>query len=201
MLRLLGRNTSGNVQKVIFLLEELGLPYAREDYGRQFNNTADAAYLSLNPNGKVPTLVDDKVVIWESNSILRYLCNKQKNTELYPADPAPRSEVERWMDWMLAALNPCYVGIFKEAKKAPNERAASWESDAKDLKAQLEILDGALKGKDWAAGDKFSLADIALAPVVHRCLDFPVTLPELAALKAWRKKLTERPAFRKAVGL
>ncbi|MBV5331926.1 glutathione S-transferase N-terminal domain-containing protein, partial [bacterium] len=57
MLRLLGRNTSGNVQKVIFLLEELGLPYAREDYGRQFNNTADNAYLSLNPNGKVPTLL------------------------------------------------------------------------------------------------------------------------------------------------
>lgn len=201
MLRLLGRNTSGNVQKVIFLLEELGLPYTREDYGRQFNNTADAAYLSLNPNGKVPTLVDDKVVIWESNTILRYLSNKQKNTDLYPADPAQRSEVERWMDWMLAALNPSYLGIFKEAKKAPNERAASWEADSKDLKAQLEILDGALKGKTWAAGDKFSLADIALGPVVHRCLDFPVELPELTAAKAWRKKLTERPAFRKAVGL
>ncbi|WP_303980420.1 glutathione S-transferase family protein [Dongia mobilis] len=201
MLRLLGRNTSGNVQKVIFLLEELGLPYTREDYGRQFNNTADAAYLGLNPNGKVPTLLDDKVVIWESNTVLRYLCNKQKNTELYPADPAQRSEVERWMDWMLAALNPSYLGIFKEAKKAPGERAPSWDADSKDLKAQLEILDGALKGKAWAAGDKFSLADIALGPVVHRCLDFPVDLPELAALKAWRKKLTERAAFRKAVGM
>jgi glutathione S-transferase len=201
MLRLLGRNTSGNVQKVIFLLEELGLPYAREDYGRQFNNTADDAYLSLNPNGKVPTLLDDKVVIWESNTILRYLCNKQKNTDLYPADPAQRSEVERWMDWMLAALNPSYLGIFKEAKKAPGERAASWDADSKDLRAQLEILNGALKGKTWAAGDKFSLADIALGPVVHRCLDFPVDLPELAALKAWRKGLTERAAFRKAVGI
>lgn len=201
MLRLLGRNTSGNVQKVIFLLEELGVPYNREDYGRQFNNTADAAYLSLNPNGKVPTLVDDKVVIWESNTILRYLCNKLKNTELYPADPAQRSEVERWMDWMLAALNPSYLGIFKEAKKAPNERGPSWEADSKDLKAQLEILNAALTGKKWVLGDKFSLADVALGPVVHRCLDFPVELPELAALKAWRKGLTERSAFRKAVGL
>ncbi len=201
MLRLLGRNTSGNVQKVIFLLEEIGLPYSREDYGRQFNNTADAAYLSLNPNGKVPTLVDDKVVIWESNTILRYICNKHHKDDLYPTDPAQRSEAERWMDWMLASLNPSYLGIFKEAKKAPNERGPSWEADSKDLRTQLEILDGAMKGKTWVAGDKFSIADIALGPVVHRCIDFPVDLPDLAALKNWRKKLTERPAFRKAVGL
>ena len=82
MLRLLGRNTSGNVQKVIFLLEELGLPYTREDYGRQFNNTQDAAYLKLNPNGKVPTLVDGDVVIWESNTILRYLATKNGKANL-----------------------------------------------------------------------------------------------------------------------
>lgn len=201
MLRLLGRNTSGNVQKVIFLLEELGLPYTREDYGRQFNNTADAAYLALNPNGKVPTLVDDKVVIWESNTILRYLCNKQKNSDLYPADPAARSQVERWMDWMLASLNPSYLGIFKEAKKAPGERAASWDADSKDLKAQLEILNKGIDGKKWAGGNNFSLADIALGPVVIRCLDFPVDLPELGNLAAWRKKLMERPAFKKAIGL
>nr|WP_298685155.1 glutathione S-transferase family protein [uncultured Dongia sp.] len=201
MLRLLGRNTSGNVQKVIFLLEELGLPYAREDYGRQFNNTTDDAYLSLNPNGKVPTLVDDKVVIWESNTILRYLCNKQKNTELYPADPAARTQVERWMDWMLASLNPPYLGIFKEAKKAPGERAASWDADSKDLAAQLGILNKGIAGKKWAGGDSFSLADIALGPVVIRCLDFPVDLPELGNLAAWRKKLMERPAFKKAIGV
>lgn len=201
MLRLLGRNTSGNVQKVIFLLEELGLPYTREDYGRQFNNTTDAAYLSLNPNGKVPTLVDDKVVIWESNTILRYLCNKQNNADLYPADPAQRSKVERWMDWMLAALNPSYLGIFKEAKKAPGERAASWDADAKDLTTQLEILNKGIDGAKWAGGDKFTIADIALGPVVIRCLDFPVDLPAFGNLATWRKNLMERPAFKKAVGL
>src|SRR3546814_6697861 len=71
MLRVLGRGTSGNVQKVVWLLEEMGQSYSREDYGRQFGNTADAAYLALNPSGKVPTLVDGDVVVWESNSILR----------------------------------------------------------------------------------------------------------------------------------
>src|SRR5919109_1889390 len=100
MLRVLGRKTSGNVQKVIWLLEEMKQPYQREDYGRQFGNTADAAYLKLNPNGKVPTLVDGDVVVWESNTILRYLAGKAKSP-LYPADAAKRTQVERWMDWQL----------------------------------------------------------------------------------------------------
>ena len=200
MLRLLGRNTSGNVQKVIFLLEELGTPYTREDYGRQFNNTQDAAYLKLNPNGKVPTLVDGDTVIWESNTILRYLAAKHKKDTLYPSALAARTEVERWMDWVLAAVNYHYVAVFKDSKKAANERAASFETDAKELAAQLSILDGAIAGKAWIAGKDFTLADLALGPIMHRCLDFPIALPALSNLKAWREKLKERPAFKKATG-
>ena len=200
MLRLLGRNTSGNVQKVIFLLEELGTPYTREDYGRQFNNTQDAAYLKLNPNGKVPTLVDGDTVIWESNTILRYLAAKHKKDTLYPTELAARTEVERWMDWLLAAVNYQYVQVFKDSKKAANERAATFEADAKELAAQLSILDGAMAGKAWVAGKDFTIADVALGPVMHRCLDFPIALPALSNLKAWREKLKERPAFKKATG-
>lgn len=200
MLRLLGRNTSGNVQKVIFLLEELGTPYTREDYGRQFNNTQDAAYLKLNPNGKVPTLVDGDTVIWESNTILRYLASKYGKGALYPADLAARTEVERWMDWLLASVNYQYVQVFKDSKKAANERAATFEADAKELGAQLTILDGAMAGKAWVAGKDFTIADVALGPIMHRCLDFPITLPALSNLKAWREKLKERPAFKKATG-
>ena len=200
MLRVLGRATSGNVQKVIWLLEEIGLPYKREDYGRQFNNTGDAAYLKLNPNGKVPTLVDGDTVIWESNSILRYVCNKQGGHALYPSDPVARSQVERWMDWQLSSLNNPYLGIFKEAKKPAAERAASWTTDAKDLKTQLDILEAGMDGKPWLAGPAISLADVCLGPIVHRCLDFPVDLPGLAGLRAWREKLVARPAFKKATG-
>jgi glutathione S-transferase len=200
MLRLLGRNTSGNVQKVIFLLEELGTPYTREDYGRQFNNTQDAAYLKLNPHGKVPTLVDGDVAVWESNTILRYLCNKLNKGALYPADPAARTEVERWMDWLLASVNPYYMAIFKDSKKPANERAATFEADAKELAAQLSILDGVMASKPWIAGKDFTIADVALGPILHRCLDFPIALPALGNLKAWREKLKDRPAFRKATG-
>ena len=200
MLRVLGRATSGNVQKVIWLLEEIGLPYKREDYGRQFNNTGDPAYLKLNPNGKVPTLVDGDSVVWESNTILRYLCNKQGGHALYPSDPAARSQVERWMDWQLASLNNPYLGIFKEAKKPAAERAASWATDAKELKTQLDILEAGMGGQPWLAGQAISLADVCLGPIVHRCLDFPVDLPGLAGLRAWRDKLAARPAFKKATG-
>ncbi len=94
MVKILGRSTSGNVQKVVWLLEELGQPYTREDYGRQFNNTQTEAYLSLNPTGKVPTLVDGDVVVWESNTILRYLCSKAAGGAAHhPTDPAARSQV------------------------------------------------------------------------------------------------------------
>src|ERR1041384_7215459 len=103
-MKLLGRKTSGNVQKVMFLLEELKMPYARVDVGRQFNNTQTPDYLAKNPNAKVPTLEDGEVIIWESNTILRYLATKAKSN-LYPADAAKRAQIEKWMDWQLASLN------------------------------------------------------------------------------------------------
>ena len=96
MIRLLGRQTSGNVQKVIFCLEELGLPYVREDYGRQFGNTLTEAYRKLNPTAKVPTLIDGDLVIWESHTILRYLAAAHGPT-LTGASAAERTMVERWM--------------------------------------------------------------------------------------------------------
>jgi glutathione S-transferase len=197
MLKVLGRATSGNVQKVLFFLEETGTPYAREDYGRQFNNTG-GDYLKLNPNGKVPTVVDGETVIWESNTILRYLATKLGKTDLYPTDAAARTQVERWMDWLLASLNYHYVAVFKDSKKPDTERAPTFAADAKELGAQLEILDQAIAGRSFIAGNSLTLADIAMGPIVHRCLDFPIQLPALTNLRAWRDKLKEKASFKKA---
>ena len=197
MLRVLGRATSGNVQKVLFFLEETGTPYEREDYGRQFNNTG-GDYLKLNPNGKVPTLVDGDTVIWESHTILRYLASKLGKTDLYPTDLAKRTDVERWMDWTLASLNYQYVQVFKDSKKEAAERAPTFAADAKELAAQLAILDGAMAGKQFVAGNNLTLADIALGPIVHRCLDFPIELPALPSVRAWRDRLKAKPSFQKA---
>ena len=197
MLRLLGRNTSGNVQKVIWLLDELGLPYAREDYGRQFGNTVDAAYLGLNPHGKVPTLVDGDVVLWESNTILRYLAAKA-GSDLLPGDAAARARVERWMDWQLGAINPLYMAIFKESRKPEGERRADLQADGDALGEQLAILDRDMEGRDWVAGAAMSVADFCLGPIIHRCFGFPVELPNVARLWAWHERISGRAAFKHA---
>ena len=198
MIRLLGRQTSGNVQKVIFLLEELRVPYVREDYGRQFGNTNTDAYRALNPNAKVPTLVDGGVVIWESNTILRYLA--AKHAGLAGSTPAERSQVERWMDWQLAAVNPPYLAVFKDAKKPANERSADFAAQSADLVAQLKILDGYLAGRPFIALDRFTLAEVALGPIVKRCLEFPIERPALAELTRWQSAIDARPAFAVAIG-
>lgn len=199
MLKLLGRQTSGNVQKVLFLLEEAGLPYVREDYGRQYNNTQTSEYKALNPTSKVPTLVDGEVTIWESNTILRYLA-AVKAPQLTGATPAERTEVECWMDFLLAAVNAPYLVCFKEAKLPEAERSAAFAAAEKDLVAQMVILDGHLAGKAFFALDKLTLADIALAPVLKRCLDFPLARPAQPNLERWITAIAARPAFAAATG-
>ena len=145
MIRLLGRQTSGNVQKVIFCLEEIRLPYVREDYGRQFGNTSTDEYRKLNPNAKVPTLIDGDLVIWESHTILRYLAAVHAPA-LTGATPGERTLVERWMDWLLASLNTPYVAVFKDAKKPAPERAPDFPAQVADLVAQLGILERPPRG-------------------------------------------------------
>ena len=191
MYKLLGRATSGNVQKVIFLFKEMKLPFERADYGRQFENTTTPAYLAMNPTQKVPTLVDGDLSVWESHTILRYVAAKEKSA-LLPADLGARTQVERWMDWLLAALNPAYLGGFRDAKKPQAEHAPD---TVKNLVAELTILEKQLAKSPWVAGADFSLADIALGPIVKRCVAFPFDLPAMPHIAAWLTKLSGRPAF------
>ena len=199
MLRLLGRQTSGNVQKVIFILEELGLPYVREDYGRQFGNTQTDAYRKLNPNAKVPTLLDGDVVIWESHTILRYLAATH-GPQLTGASPADRTLIERWMDWLLGALNGPFLAVFREAGKPPAERHPDFGAQAADLAAQLKIVNEHLASRQWFALDRLTIADIALAPITKRCLAFPIEKPALDDLSRWQRAIEARPTFAVAVG-
>ncbi|RWN28726.1 MAG: glutathione S-transferase family protein [Mesorhizobium sp.] len=197
MYKLLGRQTSGNVQKVLFMLEELGASYKREDYGRQFENTLTAEYKALNPTSKVPTLVDGDTVIWESNTILRYLA-AFGGEQLNGATPAEKTEVERWMDFLLAAVNPGYLAAFKGAKLTPEEQTAEYKEQVKDLVAQLKIVDGHLAGKDFLALGKLTLADIACAPILKRCVDFKIDRPSMPNLERWVAAIAARPAFKAA---
>jgi glutathione S-transferase len=191
MYKLLGRATSGNVQKVIFLLKEINAAYERVDYGRQFENTTTPEYLAINPTQKVPTLVDGDLTVWESHTILRYVAAKEKSA-LIPTDIGARTQVERWMDWLLAALNSAYLGGFRDAKKTEAERAPD---TVKNLVTELAILEKQLGKTPWVAGAEFSLADIALGPIVKRCVAFPFDMPATPNISAWLAKLAERPAF------
>ncbi|MEO1193766.1 MAG: glutathione S-transferase family protein [Pseudomonadota bacterium] len=196
MIKLLGRATSGNVQKVLFALEELAVAYEREDYGRQFGNTG-GDYLALNPNGKVPTLVDGETVIWESNTILRYLANTHGG-KLYPADPLQRAKIDQWMDWQLSTLNTPYVTIFKESKKAPEERGADFSAAAAELSSLLRMADGAFSAEGFLPEAGLTIADICYAPIIKRCLAFPIDTGGLDGLSAWMDAIAARPAFAKA---
>lgn len=197
MLKVLGRKTSGNVQKVLFFLEETGTAYEREDYGRQFENTKTADYVAMNPTSKVPTVVDGDAVIWESNTILRYL-SASYAPELTGSTPAETTEVERWMDFLLAAVNPGYLAAFKGAKQEPSERPAGFDAQLADLHAQMGIVNDHLEGKEFLALGKLSLADIACAPILGRCLNFPYERTSMPALESWFARISERTAFKAA---
>ncbi len=199
MLKLLGRQTSGNVQKVLFALEETGVAYDRQDYGRQFNNTQTPEYKALNANGKVPTLIDGETVIWESNTILRYIA-AIRAPSLTGATPAEKTDVERWMDWLLASINAPYLTMFKDSKKPAGERVSDFDAQGKELALLLALADTHLATREWFALGRLTLADIALGPILKRCLAFPIDLPELPKLKSWAARVEARPAFQAATG-
>ncbi|MGB0631633.1 MAG: glutathione S-transferase family protein, partial [Alphaproteobacteria bacterium] len=123
MLQLKGRTNSSNVMKALWVLDEIGLDYEREDVGGQFGKNHEAPYLNLNPNGRIPTIIDDDLVLWESNSIVRYLASKHSLGTLCPADPADRARCEMWMDWQLTELVNGMVPVFHGLiRKPPEER-------------------------------------------------------------------------------
>ncbi|MGE0802026.1 MAG: glutathione S-transferase family protein [Lautropia sp.] len=112
MLRVLGRSNSINVRKVLWLCAELDLPIAHAETGRDPAELRGPEFLRLNPNGKVPVIVDDSLVLWESNTIIRYLAGRAGRDDLLPAAPLPRARVEQWMDWAATDLNSAWRYAF-----------------------------------------------------------------------------------------
>ena len=197
MIKILGRSTSGNVQKALFLLEEIGKPFEREDYGRLFSNTDTEEYKALNPTSKVPTMLDGDVVVWESNSILRYLAETQAPGFL-GANASENSQINRWLDFLLASINSGYMAAFKGSKQSAEERPPEYAGLVADLAANMALIDAHLAGKDFFALGKLTLADIAMAPIMRRCIDFDIGQGELPNLNRWMDAMTARPAFLKA---
>lgn len=197
-MKLLGRRDAANVQKVLWCLSELGLAAEQENYGGSYGRTAEAAYLAVNPTGKVPTLIDAGVSIWESNTILRYLCNAYDAGSWYPQDPVRRTSTERWMDWQLAALWPGFMPLFIGLRRERRPLSAV-QTLLVQAQAQMALLDRELARHEYLAGIEPTLAEIAVGLFVHRWFELDIPREPLPHLEAWYQRLTTRAGFRRHV--
>ena len=204
MLKIWGRTNSVNVQKVLWCLAELDVPYERVDAGLAYGRNNEPWYLALNPNGRVPLLQDGDFSLWESNTIVRYLAAKHGLGTLCPKSLDTRAHAERWMDWQLSVLVQPVSIVFWNLIRTPatgSDHAAVAKATAEANHAAA-ILDGHLAKHDFVAGPRFTMGDIPVGATVHRWLALPgVQRPPLPALKAWHARLGERLGFRSHVML
>jgi glutathione S-transferase len=197
MLKLWGRLSSVNVQKAAWALEELGLAYERIDAGGAFGLNDTPAYLAMNPTGLVPTLEEeDGFTLWESNAIVRYLAARHDSGGIWPADPRLRAEADRWMDWQTTAFTPAMRDAFWHIVRKPEgERDADLVAASIGASERMAaILDAHLAGRDYVAGDGFTMGDIAAGAAAHRWLNLPVQRESRPAMERWYAGLMRRPA-------
>ena len=201
MLKIWGRNTSINVQKVMWAVGELGLPHERIDVGGAFGRNNEPAYLAMNPNGLVPTLEEeDGFVLWESNSIVRYLAAKYGAGTLEPADLRARARAISWMDWQLTVASPALTPVFWGLIRTPPEKrdAAAIEAGKVKSMAAMKILDAQLETA-FVAGDTLSMGDIPVALVAYRFRRLVEERAGLDNLERWFAAIEQRPAFKEQV--
>lgn len=198
MFKIWGRKTSSNVQKVLWTCAELDIKFERVDIGGPFGGNKEAAYLAMNPNGLVPTVEDNGLIIWESNTIIRYLAATRGGERLHPGDLAQRTEVERWMDWQLASLNQPMSTLLVGYYRTPVDKRdpAALEAARQRGSELWAIVERQLEGRSYIARGAFTFADICLGIFAHRWHVYPIERPNLPRLKAWYDRVAERPGFR-----
>lgn len=199
MLHILGKTSSINVRKVLWTCAELALPFEQEDWGSGFRATGVPEFLALNPNAMVPVIKDGDFVLWESNSIIRYLAGRYHGGSLYPADPSERARCDQWIDWQASELNRSWSYAFlalvrhSPAHQDPRQidlSCANWARHMAMIEGQLE------KTGAFIAGDAFSLADIPIALSINRWLETPLQHGDLPAVEAYMARLAAREAYR-----
>jgi glutathione S-transferase len=204
VLTIYGRTNSVNVQKVLWCLAELAVPYTRIDAGLEHGKNTEAWYLALNPNGKVPLLCDGSFSLWESNSIVRYLAGKHGAGDLCPASLETRALAEAWMDWQLSTLIRPVSIVFQNLYRVPvaQRDMAAVERHVREANEAMNVLDAHLAAQPYVAGSAFTMGDIPVGAVAHRWLEIAgIERPPFSAIRAWRARLAERAAFRAHVQL
>ncbi|WP_458762690.1 glutathione S-transferase family protein [Cupriavidus basilensis] len=200
MLKILGKASSINVRKVLWCCDELGLPFVREDWGSGYRATDTAEFLALNPNAMVPVLDDDGFVLWESNTIIRYLASQYGNGDgaIYPAAARERARVDQWMDWQATELNNAwryaFMALVRQSLLHRDEREiaasiANWSRHIGILERRLAVTGG------YVAGERFTLADIPIGLSVNRWYATPLPHPDYPAVADYFKRLGAREGF------
>jgi glutathione S-transferase len=202
MITLWGRISSVNVQKVVFALEETGLPYRRLDAGRGYGVTDTPEYRAMNPNALVPVIEDEGFVLWESNAIVRYLASRAPRSGLLPDDPRVRADADRWMDWtsgtLLAGMGDAFHGIVRTPGSRPPEAVAA---SVAATERGFSILEDRLADRPYLAGEAFTMGDVPAACAAHRWLNMPVERAPRPNLERWYARIRERPASGAALPL
>lgn len=200
MLKIWGRASSVNVQKVLWAADELGQRYEHVTVGGRFGGNDTPEYRAMNPNGLVPVLQDAEGGLhWESNSVVRFLAARYDagGHGLWLADAAQRSQADRWMDWATSMIgDPMRVlfwGFVRDPVNADLNAMTRAEEQAASCWARL---DAHLASRPYVAGDRLTMGDIPVACQVQRWLNFPITRPRLPHLLAWHARLAERPGYK-----
>ena len=203
MLKIWGRKNSINVQKVLWCCGELGLDYERVDAGGEFGGTDTPAYRRMNPTGLIPTIDDDGFVLWESNSIVRYLAAKHSRGALSPEALTQRADAERWMDWDLGTLwvhfRPVFIGLVRTPPEQRDQTLLERER-TKTIDA-WQLLDRHLADRAFVTGEQFTMGDIPVGCAAHRWLNMDVDSPELPNVRRWYERLSQRQPYRDVVML
>ena len=198
MLKIWGRNNSVNVIKVLWCAAELGLDFDRADIGGAFGGNDQPEYLAKNPMGRVPTVEDGDLVLWESQAIVRYLAATHGIGTLWPEDPGERALSDLWMDWYTAHLHPPMTTIFwglvrtVEANRDNNAIAAA-KVEAGKL---WSVLDQHLEGRDFVNGRQLTIGDFPAGAAAFRYYSLVEERPAMPNLDRWYAALGERPAYR-----
>ena len=201
MLKIWGRLTSVNVQKVVWCADELGISYERIDAGGVFGIVTTPEYLAKNPNGLIPVIEDDGFVLWESNAIVRYLANRYGEGLLWPRDHHVRASADRWMDWQAVSFNPAMAPVFVQLIRTAVEKrdAAIVESARLQVEQKMALLDAHLASNRYLAGKSFSMGDIPLACSLDRWFKLPIAREAHAHVERWYHEMSQRSSARQVV--
>ncbi|MDF3835445.1 glutathione S-transferase [Cupriavidus basilensis] len=202
MLKVWGRRSSFNVQKVLWLIGELNLPHQHIPAGGSFGVNGTPEFLAMNPHGKVPVIDDNGTVIWESHSILRYLAATYGSPGFWVEDAGQRSNADRWMDWSQTTLQPAFLtGVFWGFYRTP-PALRDWSRLNKSIEQcaqHFQLLDRVLSDRPFLAGDSLTLADIPAGTNLYRYFELEIERPDLPNVQAWYERLRQRPAYRQHV--